>query len=73
MIYAPSQMIEYCRLNIEYLRFASSGSIIKKKTIKMKERSDIHKYSIVNLQYSIPLYPGLSFCNNQQSCINRGS
>jgi len=37
MIYAPSQMIEYCRLNIEYLRFASSGSIIKKKTIKMKE------------------------------------
>jgi len=53
MIYAPSQMIEYCRLNIEYLRFASSGSIIKKKTIKMKERSDIHKYSIVNRQSSI--------------------
>jgi hypothetical protein len=24
----------------------------------MTERSDIHKYSIVNRQYSIPVYPG---------------
>jgi hypothetical protein len=26
--------------------------------MKMTERSDIHKYSIVNLQSSIPVYPG---------------
>ena len=31
-------MIEECRLNIEYLRFASGGSVIK-KMIKTKERS----------------------------------
>jgi hypothetical protein len=38
-------MIEYFRLNIEYLMYASGGSIIK-----MTERSDIHKYSIFNSQ-----------------------
>jgi hypothetical protein len=26
--------------------------------IKLTERSDIHKYSIINHQYSIPVYPG---------------
>jgi hypothetical protein len=45
--------IEYFRLNIEYLRSACGGSIIKKPVIKMTERSDIHKYSICILQSSI--------------------
>jgi len=45
------QMIEYFRLNIEYLRPASGGSIIKKPILKMTEQSDIHKYSIVNSQF----------------------
>jgi len=31
-------MIEYCRLNIEYLRSACGGSILKRPTIKMTER-----------------------------------
>jgi len=43
-------MIEYCRLNIEYLRSASGGSFIK-NIYKMTERSDIHKSSIFSLQY----------------------
>ncbi|CAB1057151.1 hypothetical protein D1BOALGB6SA_1890 [Olavius sp. associated proteobacterium Delta 1] len=41
-------MIEYFRLNIEYLRFAFDGSILKRT-----ERSEIYKYSICNLQFSI--------------------
>jgi hypothetical protein len=40
--------IEYFRLNIEDLRSASGGSILKRP-----ERSDIHKSSIFNLQSSI--------------------
>ena len=45
MINGP--LIEYFRLNIEYLR---NSFIYKKAIIKMTERSDIHKYSIVNIQ-----------------------
>ena len=49
----------FSRLDIRHKDiFASSGSILIRIIIKMKERSDIHKYSIVNLQYSIPVYPG---------------
>jgi len=51
------QMIEYFRMNIEDLRLASGGSILK-TIIKLLERSDIHKYSIVNIQSSIPARPG---------------
>jgi len=47
-------MIEYFRLNIEYLRYTFGGSILKRSIKKMIERSDIHKYSIVNIQLSIP-------------------
>jgi hypothetical protein len=50
-------MIEYFRLNIEYLRSASGGSILKRAIKKKTERSDFHKYSIVNLQSSIPACP----------------
>jgi len=39
-------------------KLASSGSILIRTIIKMTERSDIHKYSIVNRQSSIPVYPG---------------
>ena len=49
-------VIEYCRLNIEDLRFAFGGSInkdFKKKTI---ERSDFHKYSTSNLQFRFIRY-----------------
>jgi len=44
------QMIEYFRLNIEYLRSACGESILKRPIKKMTERSDFHKYSIVNIQ-----------------------
>jgi hypothetical protein len=44
-------------MNIEDLRLASGGSILK-TIIKLLERSDIHKYSIVNIQSSIPARPG---------------
>ena len=43
-------MIEYFRLNIEYLR--SGGSILKRPIKKMTERSNFHKYSIFNSQFS---------------------
>jgi hypothetical protein len=42
--------IEYFRLYIEYLRYSFD--------FKMAEGSDIHKYSICNLQFSIPARPG---------------
>jgi putative hemolysin len=50
--------IEYFRLNIEYLRSAYCGSILKGAILKMTERSDFHKYSICNLQFSISVSPG---------------
>ena len=40
-------MIEYFRLNIEYLRYAID------LMIKRAERSDFHKYSIFIFHYSI--------------------
>ncbi|CAB1058189.1 hypothetical protein D1BOALGB6SA_2945 [Olavius sp. associated proteobacterium Delta 1] len=43
-------MIEYFQLNIEYLRSASGGSILKRPIKIMTERSDFHKYSIFNIQ-----------------------
>jgi len=64
-------MIDYFRLNIEYLRFASlraigsalyepeaGGSILKRPIKKLTERSDYHKYSIDNLQSSILVFSG---------------
>ena len=50
--------IEYCRLKIEYLRSACDGSILKRT-----ERSDIHKYSICNLQF--PDKSGFTLCYNR--------
>jgi len=50
-------MIEYCRLNNEYLRSACGGSILKRTINKMTERSDFHKYSIFNIQSTIPACP----------------
>jgi len=44
------QMIEYCQLNIDYLRAAAGGSILKRPIKNMTERSDFHKYSIFNSQ-----------------------
>jgi hypothetical protein len=54
--YGDIQMIEYVQLNIDYLRFASGGSI--KNINQRQERSDLHKYSIFNHQFSIPVCPG---------------
>ncbi len=42
------QMIEYFRLNIEYLR--NSFNYKKRPIKKLTERSDFHKYSIFNIQ-----------------------
>jgi hypothetical protein len=39
-------------LNIEYLRSAYGGIDYQKKIIKKAERSDIHKYSIFNIQFA---------------------
>jgi len=53
-------MIEYCRLNNEYLRSACGGSILKGAINKLTERSDFHKYSIFNSSASggsIPACP----------------
>jgi hypothetical protein len=61
--------IEYFRLNIEYLRnsfhFKKDGatrSAHAAQALALRERlrcaSDIHKYSICNLQSSIPAGPG---------------
>jgi len=47
------QMIENFKLKIEDLRSASGGSIIKKRSDKIAERSDILKYSFFNIQSSI--------------------
>ena len=44
-----------------FLRFENSSGfplLIFKPFIKKTERSDIHKYSIFNLQFSIPAGPG---------------
>jgi hypothetical protein len=46
--------IEYFRLNIEYLRFASGGSFLK-KPIKIDGAKRLPQ--IFNLQYSIVNYP----------------
>jgi len=39
-------------MNNEYLRPACGGSILKKPIKNMTERSDFHKYSIFNSQFS---------------------
>jgi hypothetical protein len=49
-IYGDIQMTEYFQLHIDYLRFASGGSIENIK--ERQKRSDFHKYSIFK--------PGLS-------------
>jgi hypothetical protein len=57
-------MIECWRMNFEDLRSAFGKSIINtlyniNTLYKRTERSDIHQSSIVNLQSSIPVYPGV--------------
>jgi len=41
-------LIEYFKLNIEYLRSACGESILKRPIKNMTEQSDIHKSSIFN-------------------------
>ena len=50
------QMIEYCRLNIDWLRSAGGGSILKRPIKDMTERSDFNKYSIFNSQFSALIF-----------------
>jgi hypothetical protein len=50
-------MIEYCRLNNDYLRFTFGDSIIKKSFIKIIERSDSHKSSIFNSTFVTGISP----------------
>jgi len=50
-------IIEYGRLNMK--------SILKSPIKKMTERSDFHKYSIVNIQLSIPARPGKETLNRE--------
>jgi hypothetical protein len=47
------EMIEYFRLNIEYLRSTYGGSILNDLSNILTERSDFHKSSIFNLQFRL--------------------